>query len=88
MCSIKHNSRCSLRLYALTSRAWHLRASGTPLQALFGLAKLLQPSILFFDEIDALLGSRGGATEHESSRKVRKATYSPWPLSEFAQIRA
>lgn len=42
-------------------------------QALFGLAKLLQPSILFFDEIDALLNARGGGSEHESSRKVGTA---------------
>ncbi|CAA0836125.1 P-loop containing nucleoside triphosphate hydrolases superfamily protein [Striga hermonthica] len=46
-------------------------------KALFTLAVKLAPTIIFLDEIDALLGARGGY-ENEATRKVRNEFMSAW----------
>ncbi|XVE52289.1 hypothetical protein DITRI_Ditri02bG0110600 [Diplodiscus trichospermus] len=40
-------------------------------RALFGLARHLQPSVIFLDEVDSLLRSRSSQTEHEAFRRVK-----------------
>ncbi|KAF2859593.1 AAA-domain-containing protein [Piedraia hortae CBS 480.64] len=61
---------------SLTSK--YLGESEKLVRALFSLAKVLAPSIIFVDEIDSLLGSRGGSTEHESSRRLKTEFFIQW----------
>ena len=39
-------------------------------RTLFAIARILQPSIIFLDEIDSLLSSRS-SNEHESSKRLK-----------------
>jgi SpoVK/Ycf46/Vps4 family AAA+-type ATPase len=47
-------------------------------KALFSLAKKLAPTIIFVDEVDSLLGARGGSSEHEATRKTRNEFMAAW----------
>ena len=66
-------SRCilfSCTAASLTSK-WHGEGEKL-LKTLFAVAMDAAPSIIFFDEIDALLSSRkGGGIEHEASRRFK-----------------
>jgi len=47
-------------------------------KALFSLARKLSPSVIFVDEVDSLLGARGGSSEHEATRKTRNEFMAAW----------
>ncbi|XP_020696627.1 uncharacterized protein LOC110109771 [Dendrobium catenatum] len=47
-------------------------------KALFSFASRLAPAIIFVDEVDSLLGARGGAFEHEATRRMRNEFMAAW----------
>uniref|UniRef100_A0A0E0CRI4 AAA+ ATPase domain-containing protein n=1 Tax=Oryza meridionalis TaxID=40149 RepID=A0A0E0CRI4_9ORYZ len=47
-------------------------------KALFSFASRLAPVIIFVDEVDSLLGARGGAFEHEATRRMRNEFMAAW----------
>ncbi|QIX00776.1 hypothetical protein AMS68_006293 [Peltaster fructicola] len=61
---------------SLTSK--FLGESEKLVRALFALAKVMAPSIIFVDEIDSLLGARGGSSEHEATRRIKTEFLIQW----------
>lgn len=47
-------------------------------RALFSLARVLAPSIIFVDEIDSLLTARSDSGEHETSRRIKTEFLIQW----------
>ncbi|TQS38283.1 hypothetical protein Golomagni_01216 [Golovinomyces magnicellulatus] len=56
----------------------YLGESEKLVRALFKLAKVLAPSIIFVDEIDSLLSSRSGSGEHDSTRRTKTEFLIQW----------
>jgi SpoVK/Ycf46/Vps4 family AAA+-type ATPase len=72
-------SRCtffSIKASSLTSK--YLGESEKLVRALFAVAKLLAPSIIFVDEIDSILGQRSGSTEHEATLRIKTEFLISW----------
>ncbi|KAL8903283.1 MAG: hypothetical protein Q9207_004025 [Kuettlingeria erythrocarpa] len=68
----------NLHISTLTEK-WY-GDSNKLVNAVFSLARKLEPSIVFIDEIDAVLGQRGGrgAHEHEASGMVKAEFMTLW----------
>ena len=70
--AVAHESSCVLFVCtasALTSK-WHGEGEKL-LKTLFQVARAAAPSIIFVDEMDALLSSRKSEGEHEASRRFK-----------------
>ena len=47
-------------------------------KAIFTLAQKISPCVVFFDEVDCILGKRERTGEHEAMRKIKNTLMSMW----------
>lgn len=66
----------SLSASSLTSK--YLGDSEKLVRALFAVARMAAPSIIFVDEIDSLLGQRSGTADHETTRRIKTEFLIQW----------
>lgn len=63
---------------ASTLNSKYLGESEKHVRALFAVAKLLAPSIIFIDEVDSVLSQRSSSSEHEASRRLKTEFLIQW----------
>ncbi|KAL8341328.1 hypothetical protein RB598_003323 [Gaeumannomyces tritici] len=71
---------------ASTLNSKYLGESEKHVRALFTVARLLAPSIIFIDEVDSVLSQRSSSSEHEASRRLKTEFLIQWSNLEKSTI--